>query len=224
MKRFILPGLVLLASFAATAAFAATSDKFTFQPIIQGQTLPLPTNNLCDYLNALFKLSISISVVLAVIMIIIDGFKYMTSEAVGNKKDALGGIRSALGGLVLLLASYLLLFIINPQILSLSVVSTNGGALGGLCGTNVSQQGETNPVLVDENKIAHTVPTIETSNIDINGLLSTMPQVGGLDSSADATWCYSEGQGTFCFPGADSQGVCGKAAPQGTACTQKTSP
>lgn len=114
-----------LALAAAPAPTPSGPGQFQFQPIV---SIPLSTGGIVDgttalkdYFNAAFKIAITVAVSLAVIMIMIDGFKYMTSEAVGNKKDALAGIRSALFGLVLLLASYLILFIINPCILTLSV-------------------------------------------------------------------------------------------------------
>jgi uncharacterized membrane protein len=111
-------------------------NPFQFQPIVPlplssgGGTLNAQTP-LSTYINSLFQLAITVGVILAVIMIIIDGFKYMTSEAVGNKKDALAGIRSALFGLLIILAATLVLKIINPSITSLSVAWINGGSGGG---------------------------------------------------------------------------------------------
>ncbi|MDE2079173.1 MAG: hypothetical protein KGI73_02185 [Patescibacteria group bacterium] len=117
------------------------TGNFQFQPIVPlpllgGSTLQQQTP-LSSYVNSLFQLAITVGVVLAVIMIIIDGFKYMTSEAVGNKKDALQGIRSALFGLLIILAATLVLNIINPQLISLNLSGINGsgGAGGGSSGT-----------------------------------------------------------------------------------------
>jgi hypothetical protein len=125
-----------LAFGVGTLAEADTSSKFQFQPIVP---IPLPSGgtldnctSLGDYVNAVFQLAITVAIVLAVIMIIIDGFKYMTSDAVGNKKDALGGIRSALFGLIIILACTLILNIIDPDITKITLF--NQGGLAG-CAT-----------------------------------------------------------------------------------------
>lgn len=91
MKRTFFIFLGLAAVFTATTVFADTAaGQFTFQPIIPTGSLPLPTGNgLCAYLNAVFKLSITVAVALAVIMVVIDGFKYMTSEAIGKRERRL---------------------------------------------------------------------------------------------------------------------------------------
>ena len=117
---------------AAPTASTPTSH-FQFYPIVSlplvGQGTSLTNNtSINEYLAGVFRLAISVAAVLAVIMIVVDGFKYMTSEAIGNKKDALSGLRDALFGLVLLLASYLILFIINPSILCLSLFNPAGSS------------------------------------------------------------------------------------------------
>ncbi|MBV9349843.1 MAG: hypothetical protein JO026_03760 [Patescibacteria group bacterium] len=189
---------------------------FEFKPIV---SLPLPTGSqwqayengtpLACYLNALFSLAITVAAAMAVIMIVIDGFKYMVSEAAGNKKDALSGIRSALFGLILLLASWLILNIIDPHITSLSVFDTDQ--------TGVAACGNVVPV-------ASTGGSPSTSSADS---VSTVPNpldnppvttfgVGGSNSSgptnpnaavppsADET-CYPTENGSRCF---SSQGEC----------------
>jgi hypothetical protein len=80
------------------------------------------------YLNAVFNLAISVAAVLAVIMIIFHGIQYMTKESVTETKDHLIGIRSAVTGLILLLLSWLILFVINPQILDLNALKSSLGA------------------------------------------------------------------------------------------------
>ena len=209
MKRTLAIGALILPAFFV--AFPALADTFQFQPIISGGAggaLPLDTTNLCTYLNSIFKLSITIAVVLAVLMIVIDGFKYMTSEAVGNKKDALSGIRSALGGLILLLASYLILFIINPQILSLSVFSPNGGALSGGCGSTTNI-----PITaVYSAQMATQTITPFSNGINVSSLLSTMPSINA-NSSSNAEWHYTTANGgTASYSGATAETDCNTAA------------
>ncbi|MFT5280798.1 MAG: hypothetical protein ACI9AR_000232 [Flavobacteriaceae bacterium] len=71
-----------------------------------------------SYLNSIFRFGIGIVGVLAVIMIVIAGFKYLTTEAFTGKGDAKQQITMAIGGLVLALGSFLILNTINSSILT----------------------------------------------------------------------------------------------------------
>jgi len=75
--------------------------------------------SLPDYLNALFKFAIIGGGILAIMYIIVGGFEYMVSGAREAKKDGKEHIQNAIIGLLLLLLSYLILFVINPDILRL---------------------------------------------------------------------------------------------------------
>lgn len=81
--------------------------------------------DLPKYLNAVFNLVISVAAMLAVIMIVIHGVQYMLKESVPDTKNSLDGIRNAVMGLILLLVSWLILFVINPQILDLSALKSS---------------------------------------------------------------------------------------------------
>ena len=82
-------------------------------------------NSLPEYLNAVFRVVIIVGAILAVLRIIWSGFEYMTSEAVGQKKDARGVITAAIGGLILLIATTLILTVINPSIVNLDALNFN---------------------------------------------------------------------------------------------------
>jgi hypothetical protein len=75
------------------------------------------------YLVYVFKLVVALAVFLAVIMTIFGGFKYMTTEAVTGKGDARATIEHAVYGLLLALASYLILYTINPDFVNISNVA-----------------------------------------------------------------------------------------------------
>lgn len=72
-----------------------------------------------DYLNNIFSFGIAICGALAVIMIVFAGIKYMLSDAFTSKEQAKEQIRAALIGLGLALASYLILFTINPDLINI---------------------------------------------------------------------------------------------------------
>lgn len=123
MQRFnttiILSVLLFVLWVSATPVFATEP----YQPLV---TLPGVTNAgtgvaLGDYLAGAFRLFIGVSIVLAVIMIIIGGLQYMSSDAISNKDDGRKRISSALYGLLLVLSTILIMQTINPNILNFNL-------------------------------------------------------------------------------------------------------
>jgi hypothetical protein len=84
---------------------------------------PTVKNNLGVYLNLMIKLFIGICAVLAVVMIVIGGLQYMTTELVSSKEEGKERIIHAILGLILALAAYTLLFTINPDLLNTELKS-----------------------------------------------------------------------------------------------------
>lgn len=76
----------------------------------------------CTLLNGLFRLLIFLGGLIAVGSFVYSGIMYMTSEVVGMKSNAKRGLQASLWGLAILLASYIILNTINPQLLSCSNV------------------------------------------------------------------------------------------------------
>src|SRR3989344_9042597 len=86
------------------------------------------SNSLPIFFNALFKFSLSIGAILAVVMIVWGGYLYMFKDSFAAKKNAKEKITNAVIGLLLLLGIYLILYQINPQILNLSITFPKGGS------------------------------------------------------------------------------------------------
>jgi hypothetical protein len=76
-----------------------------------------PSTSLGKYLNPMIAVFIGICAVLAVIMIIAGGIKYMVSELPASKGDGKDMITNAVFGLLLALGAWLLLDTINPDLL-----------------------------------------------------------------------------------------------------------
>lgn len=74
------------------------------------------TTDIQTYLPGVFKLAIGIAGVLAVLMIIIGGVQYITTDAIQGKSEGKERIQNALWGLVLVLVSWILLYTINPKL------------------------------------------------------------------------------------------------------------
>src|SRR3989344_4751031 len=71
-----------------------------------------------SYLNTMIRIFLGICAVLAMIMIVVGGLEYMTSELVSSKESGKHKITGALLGLVLAFGSYAILNTINPELLN----------------------------------------------------------------------------------------------------------
>jgi len=74
-----------------------------------------------SYLNIMIKIFIGICAVLAMVMIVLGGLEYMTSELISSKESGKHKITGAVFGLIIALGSYALLNTINPDLLKTDV-------------------------------------------------------------------------------------------------------
>ncbi len=79
------------------------------------------TTDLNSYIPGVYKLSIGVAGVLAVLMIVFGGVEYITSESLGGKKDGKERINNAIIGLILVIGSYAILSTISPSLLSFNL-------------------------------------------------------------------------------------------------------
>ena len=109
-------------------AFPITLKAAEFVPL--SPSLPLSNSNnwlgngMEGFLNLLFAISVAVAAVLAVIMLAIGGFKYMTSESVFNIGGAKEQITNAIVGLLIVLASITILYTINPKLVEINIFKT----------------------------------------------------------------------------------------------------
>ena len=93
-------------------------------PDVSGGLEEIDTNDpaaLGKYFNLIFSLFIGVASVLAVIMIVIAGIQYMSTDAVTGKEEGKKKIQDAILGLVLILGAWLILHTINPDLVNLSL-------------------------------------------------------------------------------------------------------
>ena len=76
------------------------------------------SNPLGLYLNMAITIFIGICAILAVIMIVVGGLEYMTSELVSSKESGKSKITQAILGLLLALSAWIILNQINPELLT----------------------------------------------------------------------------------------------------------
>lgn len=70
------------------------------------------------YIEGIFKLVIAVAGGLAVLMIIFGGITYMSTDAFGGKSEAKDIIQNAIWGLLLIISAWLILFTINPDLVT----------------------------------------------------------------------------------------------------------
>ena len=95
--------------------------------------------SLAPFINQLYKYGIGIGAIMAVLIIMYGGFKYMTSEAMGPKSAGKEDIQRAVLGLLLLMSPVLVFGVINQDILDLNL------DLGRLKQTTPGTTGTTTP-------------------------------------------------------------------------------
>src|SRR3989344_2130674 len=88
-----------------------------------------------DYITKIIPFILGLAAVLAVVEIVIGGIEYAVTEAIDSKADAKDRIRQAILGLLLALASWLILYTINPELinLKLNIPGLPGGPVITLC-------------------------------------------------------------------------------------------
>ncbi len=120
-KQTLFVGL-FLAQLLPKLSLAAATD-IVYHPLapiagfIDGD-ITISPEGLTAYLNTVFRFGIALAGLLAVIMIIWGGLEYLSTDAINGKSEGKKKIQEAFQGLALALLSWLILYTINPQILS----------------------------------------------------------------------------------------------------------
>jgi hypothetical protein len=120
--RFANKKILHFLAFFIALVWSARVDAINYAPLSE-DTLPLiPANpTLPQVLNAIMGWSVGLAAILAVIMLAIGGFNYMTSESVFKMGDSKEKISNAIVGLLIVLGAVFLLGYINPEITSMNL-------------------------------------------------------------------------------------------------------
>jgi hypothetical protein len=97
----------------------ALAGTFVYEPM-----QPIPgspqSSNFCEYVQAVYKFGIWTVGIAAMFMIMFGGYTYLLSAGNNAGMDkAKGFITDAIIGLILALTAYLILYIINPDLLEI---------------------------------------------------------------------------------------------------------
>lgn len=120
MKKSFLVKIIIIICLlgSATALFAADSPNTSYtllEPGVFGGDVKQVTS-FTDYANKAFSVLLAVAIALAILMIVIGGFEYVTSATAGGKGEGGKKIRDALTGLAIILLSWLALYTINPKL------------------------------------------------------------------------------------------------------------
>ena len=113
-------------------------DKYTLlAPIgtfFPGGSIDIKGGGLGGYLNGLYRAGIAIATGLALVMIVVGGLEYVSTDSIQGKSNGRERIKNAIIGLLLALTSFIILRQINPNLLKsdLNVTATQStGTVGG---------------------------------------------------------------------------------------------
>lgn len=118
IRLFIVSVFLLFFSFGLTSPVFGLEIKY---PTIPG--IPSPQEgDIFGLVNYFFNLAIYIAGAIALVSLIIAGLRYLTSAGDSNKlKSAKQQITSAFLGIIILLSAYLMLWYINPELLTIEM-------------------------------------------------------------------------------------------------------
>lgn len=138
-------GLYILIIIIASTLFTFWATD-SFAQIQYVPLTPLPGDNpgepitVTQYLPRVFTLLVGLAGVLAVLMIVIGGVQYLSTDAIGGKNEAKERITNAIMGLLLAIGAFIILNTINPNALTFDL-----GRLGYQAPPNVQTPTTTNP-------------------------------------------------------------------------------
>lgn len=124
LKIFLFITIIISSGFIALSVFAATYTPLEPNAFPGITTDSGSSAGLIIFLGQVFSYGIAIAVVLALVMIIWGGIMYMTTDSWTGKDDGKKKILDAVQGLGLALISYLVLYTINPCIVTFTRTDT----------------------------------------------------------------------------------------------------
>lgn len=146
---------IIVALIATVICLALLAPFFVGAQVLDYQPLaPLPgigddnrpVNNLPQYLVSIFRLAIGLAAGLAVIMIMIGGIEYMSTDAIGGKENGKNKIKQALSGLLLAVGAWLILYTVDPSLVTFNLNITSPPPLEG---SSMGQSGTSTQYFVD---------------------------------------------------------------------------
>ncbi len=153
MKRFykkVFISLILLGLFGIVSNGLAVEKKSIELgldwPVSPGNTGLTGESNISEMVKYFYEWGISLGGLAAFISLVMAGFQYLTSTGdTGKMREARDKINSSLFGLLLLLSSFLILNVINPELTTLRIPEDIGSAFENLIPIDVGKPNTSDP-------------------------------------------------------------------------------
>ncbi len=132
-KGFVPVLFVMLFSMVPTSLAVLAADAPGYVPLV---SIPALNNqdgtvNISGYIPGAVRLAIQIAGALAVIMIVIGGVQYASTDAINGKSEGKERIQNAIYGLLLAIGAFFILNSVNPETLNLNLeIKRPGGSSG----------------------------------------------------------------------------------------------
>ncbi len=131
LRFFRLGILLVLAAFVALPGLAsAQTEAFvTSQSTANSATVQLSVpigevqsvSGSPEYITVLYRYALGIVTLVAIIMVVYGGFRYLLGASMGDAKVGQKVISDAIGGMVILFLAYVILYTVNPKTVRLSL-------------------------------------------------------------------------------------------------------
>lgn len=152
-KKFIPLITLIFVFFGSLAVFALTAKAQTESGYKISVSIPNSsqaqagkTTSLDDYVKSIYRFALALTAIAALVSLIIGGIVYITSETISSKENAKEYIWNAVIGLLLAVSAYLILYTINPDLVSFKeppLPTPSPGTTGGTTGGGETTQGLT---------------------------------------------------------------------------------
>lgn len=113
--------ILLLTAFGLLSVVLSAQAEYKITVTIPHGAEAGSSPTLIEYIKGLYLFALGLVGVAALISLVIGGFIYMLSDSITSKEMAKQYIWGALSGLILALAAYLILYIINPDLVNWSL-------------------------------------------------------------------------------------------------------
>ncbi len=190
MKKTLL--FAILALIMISPFIALAQSYVPLAPISNYVTNPVDissSNSLSQYLNSMYALGIALCSALAVLMIVVGGIEYMSSDAMGKKTEGQDRINAALLGLLVALGSYVILKFVDPRLIgsNLNITSvlvtpipiqvTNVGYNVGASGSDGTSPGDGSGDIADGTQSGTDFPTDGANGLPTDMNAYTLQQI-----------------------------------------------
>ncbi len=133
-KKLILLFFCSLSLLTVARVFAQTPSGYQYTPLVPSAPYVNQATGKVDvgsFVTTAIQTMIAVAGVLSVIFIMIGGIQYMTTDSFGGKGNAKSTIQHAIFGFLLAIGAYVILYTINPNLLSFNLTPAPipGGAI-----------------------------------------------------------------------------------------------